>query len=87
MLNYVNANTHQLKEGDTIQFYGCVFQLKNRKEWPPVDDAERWGAVITFDTDLLVYTDNCGMPHHWATKWTVQGNSLAMWALLVDPQA
>jgi len=89
MLNYENVTTHQLKDGDVIQFYGCAFQLKNRKEWPMEagDDPKLQGAVITFDTDLLVYTADGGMPHHWAQRWTVQGNKLAHWALLVDPSA
>lgn len=85
-LNHESVNTHQLNDGDVIEYYGCRFQLKNRKVWPmePKDDPVKQAEVVTFDTDLLVY---CGdvMPKHWADRWSVQGNKLAMWCRLVEP--
>lgn len=89
MLNHENVNTHELSNGDVIQFYGCTFQLKNRKVWPMEANKcpKLQGECITFDTDLLVYSTEGGMPHHWAQRWTVQGNKLAIWSRLVEPSA
>lgn len=87
-LNTVPKTTHELNEGDTVLYYGCVFQLKNRKVHPmePGFCPKLQGECITFETDLLVYSADCGMPRHWADRWTIQGNKLAVWSLLVNPQ-
>lgn len=81
MLNTKLVNTQQLKNGDVIEYYACVFQLKNRTEY---DD-----GAVRFDTDCLVYSAEAGMPHHWVDRdggFTIQGNERAHWALLVEPK-
>lgn len=40
------VSTHDLKTGDTIQFYGSFFKLENRQTWPfPI---ERNALALSF---------------------------------------
>lgn len=81
-MNTVQVTTPQLNNGDVLKVWGCVLQLKNRKE-----HAE---GVITFETDCLVYSCNAGMPTHWVYRdggFIIQGNDRATWLKLVDPES
>lgn len=82
MTNYESVTTHDLADGDIVKVYGCTFRLKDRKEWPIAsnEDPVRQGACITFATDGLEYSPDCGFPQWWFDDWTVQGNKLATWA-------
>ena len=94
-IEYTNANTHELAEGDEIMHYGVVFKLKNRKEWPmrPDDCPDMQGVGVTFDTELVWHPDfnkapddepYYPLPLSWAKSYGVQGNKLAIWAKITS---
>ena len=65
------VNTHELKEGDEILYYGVHFRLRDREDY---------GDCIAFGTDLISYPEQGSpMPRRWAEEWRVQGNALARW--------
>lgn len=80
-----NVSTHDLKEGDIVLHYGVTFRLKDRKDHglTPGFDPVTQGTCITFATEVLA--DNSGgfFPKSWQTRFTIQGNRMALWARVI----
>lgn len=79
----VSRNTHQLKEGDTIRHYGCIFRLKNKRRSNCHGDSE----VYVFDTVCLARQKDSAVPVHWIKReggFTIQGNERASWAVVTE---
>lgn len=79
----VQRTTHQLKEGDVIRHWGCIFRLKNKRRSTCHGDSE----VYVFDTVCLGRQADSNIPVHWIKReggYTIQGNERASWALCVE---
>ncbi|WYV99277.1 hypothetical protein KoPa4_00109 [Pseudomonas phage vB_PpuM-KoPa-4] len=79
----VRRNTHELKEGEIIRHYGCLFKLKNKRRSNCHDDSE----VYIFDTVCLGRTNDSQIPMHWINReggYTIQGNERATWGVVVE---
>lgn len=88
MTKLETVSTHDLAEGDCILYYGVTFRLRDRKEHAmrAGDNPETQGVCVTFRTDVVADASNGFFPKSWLKDWTVQGNGMARWARLVDPQ-
>lgn len=79
----VQRNTHQLKDGDVIRHYGCLFVLKNKRRSNCHADSE----VYVFDTHCIGRADDSAIPVHWIQReggYKIQGNERANWALIPE---
>lgn len=84
------VNTHELKEGDLVRYYGVTFRLKDRINhgltagFDPITQ----GDCISFATDVI-HDDGSGIiPRHWRDSWTIQGNRRAHWSrITATPQS
>lgn len=81
------VNTHMLKEGDVIEYYGARMRLTNRQVWPmrAGDDPVKQGDCITFD-GVIINEQYGAIPKGWCRDgiWRVQGNKLAHWSLVEE---
>lgn len=82
----VRVNTHQLKEGDIILHHWCLFRLVKRTVYTyPSDLQHDEKGTVQFTTECLFRGHDSAIPKAWIDReggWTVQGNSLASWALV-----
>ena len=80
MTNYVS--THELKTGDIVEHYGCMFELTERFNRKDKDDLVYDEQGVTwFKTKCLEYAEG-PIPKHWADTWTIQGNKNATWRVV-----
>lgn len=79
VVDTVRANTLELKEGDIVQHYNCIFRLINRTSYEN-------DTVVRFDTECVKFDPEGPIPHHWAHReggFAIQGNTYAYWSKVV----
>ena len=83
------VNAHALKVGELVACHGEVFRLTERNVSTSHDVTEHQGETVWFRTEHLGHHAAWPqtMPAHWIADWTVQGNRLATFCRIGDPEA
>ena len=78
--NLTIKKSSELRRGDVVIVHGGRFELIEQIPcasdgvfaWKTVDNGAHWDD------------QECSIPKHWRDNWTVQGNDLKDWAVLIE---
>ena len=76
----IYKNTFELNINDVVSSHGLLFKLTNKPSIKHPEDA------VVFETMCLGFAQGCthtNMPKHWQDSWTIQGNDLAIWEVII----
>lgn len=79
-MRYELKNTLELNNGDRVEIFGAIFELKNKK----IFKDEPYGDVARFETNLIEADEGTRdlMGRRSIEEWIVQGNERAKWGVL-----
>jgi len=82
-MKYESLNTTELRDGMILNCHGALYRLTDGH----LSRAHADGQTYAFTGEYLGLApgyDYCSIPEAWRENWTIQGNHLARWAVVVQ---